>query len=404
MPYGRLSSVVHAAGAPSSSSDAHTERHDAQGERQVAALAERVGAEAAEAGHAEGEVDLLVAAQLFELAIVEQRVDHPVDLLRGEHRHVLERHQGAVATRGGRPTDRQVEVGGTGVDGRVEQRHEHRVCFLHGSLFSRSGHCRPHVLMSLPLLIFVVVVAGLLIGSFLTVVVDRVPRGESVVAPPSRCGSCGLRLGPLDLVPVVSWVALRGKCRRCRAPIGIEPIIIELSTAGIFVLFALKFEDTAPLPAYCILGAVLVAQTWIDLHTQRLPREITYTGIVLGGIALTIAAIVIDEPERIWMMALGALIALVAMWLIYWASKGGMGEGDVRLAPLLGMYLGWLNPGIVLPGLFFGFIAGAVVGVAMMAGNKAGRRTAVPFGPFLALGTVVAIFYGQHFVDLVLAR
>jgi leader peptidase (prepilin peptidase) / N-methyltransferase len=92
------------------------------------------------------------------------------------------------------------------------------------------------------------------------------------------------------------------------------------------------------------------------------------------------------------------------MWLIYWASKGGMGDGDVRLAPLLGMYLGWLNPGIVLPGLFFGFIFGAVVGVAMMAGNKAGRRTAVPFGPFLALGTVVAIFYGQHFVDLVLGR
>jgi leader peptidase (prepilin peptidase)/N-methyltransferase len=92
------------------------------------------------------------------------------------------------------------------------------------------------------------------------------------------------------------------------------------------------------------------------------------------------------------------------MWLIYVASRGGMGAGDVRLAPLLGMYLGWLNPGIVLPGLFFGFIAGAVVGVAMLAGNKAGRRTAIPFGPFLALGTVVAIFYGQQFVDVVLAR
>ena len=106
---------------------------------------------------------------------------------------------------------------------------------------------------------------------------------------------------------------------------------------------------------------MLVAQTWIDLHTQRLPRSITYTGIVLGGIALTITAIVIDEPERIWMMVLGAAIALVAMWLIFWISKGGMGDGDVRLAPLLGMYLGWLNPAIVLPGLFFGFIAGAVV-------------------------------------------
>jgi len=259
--------------------------------------------------------------------------------------------------------------------------------------------------MSFSLLIFSAVVAGLVIGSFLTVVVDRVPQGGSVVAPPSRCGSCGLRLGPLDLVPVVSWVALRGKCRQCRAPIGIEPIVIELSTAALFVLMAVRFDDMrAAIPAYCILMAVLVAQTWIDLHTQRLPREITYTGIVLGVIALSVAAIALDEPERIWMAGLGALIALVAMWLIYHFSKGGMGDGDVRLAPLLGLYLGWLNPGIVLPGLFFGFIAGAVVGVAMMAGDRAGRRTAVPFGPFLALGTVVAIFVGQHFVDLVLAR
>ncbi len=259
--------------------------------------------------------------------------------------------------------------------------------------------------MNFSLLIVVMVVAGLVIGSFLTVVVDRVPNGGSVVAPPSRCGSCGLRLGPLDLVPVLSWVVLRGKCRQCRAPIGIEPIVVELTTAALFVLMAIRFDDTrAAIPAYCILMAVLVAQTWIDLHTQRLPREITYTGIVLGLISLAVAAIVIDEPERIWMMVLGAAIALVAMWLIYILSKGGMGDGDVRLAPLLGLYLGWINPGIVLPGLFFGFIAGAVVGVAMMALDRAGRRTAVPFGPFLALGTVVAIFVGQHFVDLVLAR
>jgi leader peptidase (prepilin peptidase)/N-methyltransferase len=259
--------------------------------------------------------------------------------------------------------------------------------------------------MNFSLLIVVVVVAGLLIGSFLTVVVDRVPNGGSVMAPPSRCGSCGLRLGPLDLVPVFSWIVLRGRCRRCRAPIGVEPIVIELVTASLFVLMAIRFEDTrAAIPAYCILMAVLVAQTWIDLRTQRLPREITYTGIVLGVIALAVAAIVVDEPERIWMMSLGAVIALAAMWLIYVASKGGMGDGDVRLAPLLGLYLGWLNPGIVLPGLFFGFIAGAVVGVAMMVVDRAGRRTAVPFGPFLALGTLVAIFVGQHFVDLVLAR
>jgi leader peptidase (prepilin peptidase) / N-methyltransferase len=259
--------------------------------------------------------------------------------------------------------------------------------------------------MSFSLMIVFAVVAGLVIGSFLTVVVDRVPRGESVVAPPSRCGSCGLRLGPLDLVPVLSWAALRGRCRQCGAKIGIEPIVLELTTATLFVLMAIRFDDMrAAIPAYCILSATLVAQSWIDLRTQRLPREITYTGMVLGGIALVIAAIVLDEPERIWMAALGAAIALVTMWLIYKLSRGGMGDGDVRLAPLLGMFLGWINPGIVLPGLFFGFVAGAVVGVALMAVSRVGRRTAVPFGPFLALGTIVGIFVGQHFVDIVLAR
>ncbi len=258
--------------------------------------------------------------------------------------------------------------------------------------------------MNFSLLLVVVIVAGLLIGSFLTVVVDRVPDGGSVMAPPSACGACGHRLGPLDLVPIGSWLALRGRCRYCGARIGVEPIVIELATATLFVVMALEFGADAALPAYCILAAVLVAQTWIDLHTQRLPREITYTGLVLGAIALTVAALVRDEPERIWQMVLGAGIGLVLMWTIYIASKGGMGDGDVRFAPLLGMYLGWLNPGLVPVGLFFGFLAGAIVGVALMARGEAGRRTAVPFGPFLALGTVVAIVVGQSFIDWVLGR
>jgi len=259
--------------------------------------------------------------------------------------------------------------------------------------------------MNLPLLIVIAVVLGLLVGSFLTVVVERVPSGGSVMAPPSRCDSCGLRLGPLDLVPVVSWVVLRGKCRRCGAEIGARVVVIELATAALFVLFAIEFQDDlATVIAYWILAATLVAQTAIDLETQRLPRSITYTAMVMGAVALTVAAIVIDEPERIWMAAVGAVIALAIMWLIYTLSKGGMGDGDVRLAPLLGMYLGWINPGIVAPGLFFGFIAGAVVGVAMMAGNRAGRRTALPFGPFMAAGTVIAIFVGQPFVDVVMQR
>ncbi len=214
----------------------------------------------------------------------------------------------------------------------------------------------------------IVALMGLLIGSFLTVVAERVPQGGSVVAPPSRCGNCGLRLGPLDLFPVVSWLALRGKCRQCKASIGIEPLVLELSTAALFLIFAVKFRDDAVLPAFCILAATLVVQTWIDLQTKRLPREITFWGGGLGAVALIVAALIRDEPERIWMAGLGAAIALALMAGIYCARKvlrrAWAGVRDVILAPMLGLFLGWLNPGIVAPGLFFGFIAGAIVGVA----------------------------------------
>lgn len=249
--------------------------------------------------------------------------------------------------------------------------------------------------------LIVCAVMGLLVGSFLTVVVDRVPRGGSVVAPPSACGACGSRLTFLDLVPVFSWLALRGKCRHCGNPIGKEPLILEIANATLFVLFGLRFGADPVLPAFCILAAALVALVWIDLHEFRLPREITYTAFALSAAAIVVAALVDDEPERIWQAALGAGIALALMGGIYLVSRGGMGDGDVRLAPLLGLHLGYLNPGIVPIGLFLGFLIGAVVGVAMMATSRAGRKTALPFGPFLAAGTVVAVFIGQQCVDLI---
>ncbi len=255
--------------------------------------------------------------------------------------------------------------------------------------------------METTLVLVACAVMGLLIGSFLTVVVDRVPRGGSVVQPPSACGACGNRLTAPDLVPIGSWLALRGKCRHCGVPIGTEPLIIETANAALFVLFGLKFGADVALIAFCVLGAALVALVWIDLHTFRLPREITYTAIVLSAPVLAIAALVNDEPERIWQAGLGAGIALGIMGLVYVASRGGMGDGDVRLAPLLGMHLGYLNPGIVPVGLFLGFLLGAVIGVIAMAVGSAGRKTALPFGPFLAVGTVLAVFIGQEAVDLI---
>ncbi len=245
---------------------------------------------------------------------------------------------------------------------------------------------------------------GLLFGSFLTVVVDRVPRGTSIVRPGSACGNCGLHLGPLDLFPVLSWLLLRGKCRRCRMSIGIEPVVLEVSTSLLFGLMGWHFGLTWRTAAFCALMAGLVALSWIDLRTRRLPREITYTTAAIGFPLLCVAALVENQPSRMWMMLAGATISLATMAIIYWASRGGMGDGDVRLAPLLGGFLGFLNPGLALVGLFFGFLTGAVIGLVAMAVVGGDRKMKVPFGPFMALGTVLAIFFGQNYVDLVLGR
>jgi leader peptidase (prepilin peptidase)/N-methyltransferase len=252
--------------------------------------------------------------------------------------------------------------------------------------------------------IVLAVVYGLIGGSFLTVVVDRVPRGASIVRPGSACGNCGYRLGVLDLVPVLSWLVLRGKCRKCHHNIGIEPLVLEITTATLFGLTAWHFGLTWRTPAYCVLMAGLVALAWIDLHEQRLPREISYTTAAVGAPLLVVAALVERQPERIWMAALGAAISLGLMALIYVASRGGMGDGDVRLAPLLGMYLGYLNPGLAPVGLFFGFAIGAIVGMGIIVARRGDRKTMVPFGPFLVAGTILAIWFGQDYIDLVLVR
>jgi leader peptidase (prepilin peptidase) / N-methyltransferase len=189
---------------------------------------------------------------------------------------------------------------------------------------------------------------------------------------------------------------------------GVRPaalVALAALTVAVTALTVLRFADTpATIPAYVWLVTVLAVQTAVDLRTRRLPREITNVGLVIGALLLTVAAIVSDEPERIRMMLIGAAIATLVLWLIHVLSGGDLGEGDVRLAPLLGLYLGWLNPAFVFVALLFAFVAGAAVGVALLATRRVQRDASLPFGPFLALGTVLAVLVGQPFLDLVLAR
>lgn len=247
--------------------------------------------------------------------------------------------------------------------------------------------------------VLLALVFALPVGSFLTVVADRVPAGRSIVRPGSACGSCGMELKARDLVPVFSWLVLRGKCRNCGVRIGVDALLIELTCAALWVALALKFGARWALVGFCIFVAGLIPLVAIDLATKRLPREITYVTAALGVPFLVIDSLVRDEPRRIWTLLIGAGIALGAMMVIYLASRGGMGDGDVRLSPLLGAFTGWLGLAIVPLGLFLGFLFGALVGTVMMFGGRAGRKTALPFGPFLAAGAVTAVFAGQSLAE-----
>jgi len=239
------------------------------------------------------------------------------------------------------------------------------------------------------------ILAGLLgaaVGSFLNVVVHRVPAGESIVSPGSKCPGCDTPLAPYDNVPVVSWLVLRGRCRHCGKPISPRYPLIELLTALVFAGIVLARGADSDLALELPFAAVLIALAAIDIEHRILPNAILLPTAVWGlGAALVLD--LTDVPE---LLVAGAA-AFTAMLLVALAKPGGMGMGDVKLAGVMGLYLGLA----VLPGLLVAFLTGSLVGLAIVARSGAGaRKTAVPFGPFLALGAVVALLAGDELIEL----
>jgi leader peptidase (prepilin peptidase)/N-methyltransferase len=240
---------------------------------------------------------------------------------------------------------------------------------------------------------------GLLVGSFLNVVVHRVPAGESVVRPRSRCPQCDTELANRDNVPVVSWLLLRGRCRTCGTPISIRYPLVELLTGALFLAVALRFPDDAELPAFLALTAGLVALSAVDLERFLLPNRILYPTLAITAGFLFAAAAVDGEWDRLRDAAFGGAVAFAVLFLIHIVSPKGMGFGDVRLAGLLGVALGWLGIGHVFLGLFLGFLLASVLGVALIALRLRSRKDRLPFGPFLAAGAMVAVFVGRPVLD-----
>lgn len=245
---------------------------------------------------------------------------------------------------------------------------------------------------------------GLLVGSFLNVVIHRVPRQESVVRPRSRCPGCGTQLAERDNIPVVSWLVLRGRCRSCSAPISLRYPAVELLTGLLFGATAARFGFAWELPAFLVLMAALVALSGIDLDTFLLPKRIVWPSFAAGVVLLGAAAVATDDWQGAREAAIGAALAFAALFAIHLISPRGMGFGDVRLALVLGLHLGWLELPAVPLGLFLGFLTASVVGVGLMLRGSRGRKDRIPFGPFLALGTVLAVLFGEPILAAYLGR
>ncbi len=247
-------------------------------------------------------------------------------------------------------------------------------------------------------------ILGLIFGSFGTVAAWRIPRRENIVTGRSRCPRCGATIRAFDNIPVVSWLVLRGRCRSCGNPISVRYPLTELATGVLFALSAAKFGWSVETFVYAAFFWVLVVLTSIDVDHKLLPNRIVYPSFVLGWAGLTAAAIVEDDTARLLDAAVGAAIFGGLLFLVSFAGeivykKTAMGLGDVKLAFVLGTFLGYARLALVPMAMFMAFLSGAVIGVVVIKVAGGDRRTEVPFGPFLVLGTVLALFAGEPLVD-----
>ncbi len=251
-------------------------------------------------------------------------------------------------------------------------------------------------------------VLGLLVGSFLNVCIYRLPRSLSIVSPPSACPACNAPVRPWDNVPLVSYMLLGGKCRNCRGPISFRYPFVELLNGVLHWSVVTCFGIGWHVPLICMLVSALVVITFIDLDFQIIPDSITLPGIVIG---LLSASFLLPDPFTVHHSAFGlqpsapglsivgfmnALAGLLLggglFYLIALLSRGGMGGGDIKMMAMVGAFMGWKA---ILLTTFIGSLSGSLVGIFLMVAKGKGRKTRIPFGPFLALGALATLFFGN---------
>ena len=233
---------------------------------------------------------------------------------------------------------------------------------------------------------------GLLVGSFLNVLIHRLPREESVVRPGSHCPACGGTIRPLDNVPVISWLFLRGRCRTCRAPISVRYPFVELSNGGLWVAAFWRSPSMADFLSGAFLCSACLTLAWIDADFQILPDAITLTGMVAG---LGLSLLSVERTLR--GAVVGAAVGAGALYLVGWGwsrirNVEAMGLGDVKMLGMVGAFLGLWG---VFVTVFLGSVLGSVVGLSLVFSRRGSLATALPFGVYLAVGAIAAYFFGS---------
>jgi leader peptidase (prepilin peptidase) / N-methyltransferase len=235
-----------------------------------------------------------------------------------------------------------------------------------------------------------VVLIGLVIGSFLNVVIARVPERRSLVHPRSSCPGCGTVIAWYDNIPIMSFLALRGRCRACAMPIPWRHPLVEAVTAALFLAAYEAFGPTPDAVVAAVLLASLVVITAIDLQCQIIPDVISLPGILAGCLANVATGRVPWVDSLLGIVVGGGLFMVIIL-----ASGGGMGGGDMKLGAMLGAFLGWK---VVLVAVFAAVILGGLLALGLLASGKRGRKDPIPFGPFLAAGGAAGLFYGERVV------
>ncbi len=236
---------------------------------------------------------------------------------------------------------------------------------------------------------------GLAVGWFLNLVVHRVPRGESPVRPPSRCPACGHPVRARHNVPVVGWLVLRGRCADCKTRISIRYPLVELGTAVVFAAVTARLGQLdlrSAIPAYLYFAAAGIALALIDLDVRRLPNVIVLPSYPVIAVLLFGSAWWQHDWWSLARAGIGAAALFALYAVISFIQPGGMGLGDVKLSGVVGAVLGYLSWSALVIGGFLGFLLGAVAGVALIVAGRGGRKTAVPFGPFMIAGALLALF------------